>query len=156
MNMCRKLGDKALRYVIIASCVSFVVVVFLMVLDRYLFQLGWAWVMEGAAGFYMWATFIGAAAAFKEGRHVAIGIITDRVAPSTRRKILIFDDFLILCFCLIVTVLGVIVVTKVTSYGVVTTYLEVPYGYLYVSVPVGFGLMSIMGLVALIRKWQAK
>ena len=154
--MCRKLGDKAIQYVIIASCVSFIVVVCLMVLDRYLFHLGWAWVMEGAAGFYMWASFIGAAAAFKEGRHVSIGVITDRVSPSISRKILIFDDFLILCFCLTIVVLGVIVVTKVTSYGVVTTYLEVPYGYLYVSVPLGFGIMSIMGLAALIRKWRAK
>lgn len=96
---------------------------------------------------FIWAGFLGASLALREGRHVGVTLLTDRLAPRTRRRAAALAGLLTLALLLVVTVTGASVLPD--QWGQQTATLGFSVFWFYLAVPVGALLMGVQ-LVALL------
>ena len=75
------------QWVVIALMGSMAVLVFLNVITRYVFNHSIIWVEELTQYEMIWVAYLGAGLALREGRHVAVDTLQDRL-PALPRKLL--------------------------------------------------------------------
>jgi TRAP-type C4-dicarboxylate transport system permease small subunit len=76
------------------------------VLNRYVFGRGSDWPEPVAILCMVVFTFVGAAASYRAGRHIAVTMLTDRVPPSWRRPLEWIVDILMALLSLFILVWG--------------------------------------------------
>ncbi|MBS4078503.1 MULTISPECIES: TRAP transporter small permease [Pseudomonas] len=76
------------------------------VFARYVLGTGSSWPEPTAILLMMVFTFIGAAASYRAGAHMAVAMITDRLAPDMRRTMSIVSQVLMATICLFMTIWG--------------------------------------------------
>ena len=76
------------------------------VFARYVLGTGSSWPEPAAILLMMVFTFIGAAASYRAGAHMAVAMITDRLAPDMRRTMSIVSQVLMATICLFMTIWG--------------------------------------------------
>jgi C4-dicarboxylate transporter DctQ subunit len=73
--------------------------IFFGVVWRYVLNNPQAWVDEISTYFVIWGTLIGAAVALRDGHHIQVDIVYDRVSPRLQQAFNIFSNLLGLLFC---------------------------------------------------------
>ena len=76
------------------------------VFARYVLGTGSSWPEPTAILLMMVFTFIGAAASYRAGAHMAVAMITDHLAPDMRRTMSIVSQVLMATICLFMTIWG--------------------------------------------------
>jgi len=142
---------------IIGAGIGLVLLVFLTLggaLCRYLLDSPFTWMEEIQSMLEVWVVFLGAGYGFRVGAHVSIEILVDAL-PKKIQKVI---DPLIA-----VVVIGTLSYLLYQSIGYVnlfirservSSYLQIPYKYIYVIVPVCCGLMIANYLFVVIKKMQ--
>jgi TRAP-type C4-dicarboxylate transport system permease small subunit len=92
--------DKVLGGILEILIVVMVLVVILQVLARYAIQISIPWTEEAARYMLAYMTFVGSAIALKEGKHIVVQFVYERLPSGTRRAFDLFFDILILLFLL--------------------------------------------------------
>ena len=69
------------------------------VFARYVLNLGVVWSEEAFVKFTVWACLIGAARAVRDGLHVRVDLVLDRLAPPARRVAELLNIAINLVFC---------------------------------------------------------
>lgn len=129
--------------------VATVVLVLLNIITRYFLKTGIYWSEEVATGCFVWAAYIGAAAAFKKGQHIGIDLLVKRLSGRKRAVIQVIVDLLVLLVIGFTAYFSVYYVA--TTHTKPTPVLEVSSAFISTALPVGFLLMVIRGLEALVR-----
>lgn len=96
---------------------------------------------------FIWAGFLGASLALREGRHVGVTLLTDRLPSRARGRTLTVAGLLTLALLLIVTVTGASVLPD--QWGQQTATLGFSVFWFYLAVPVGALLMAVQLLALL-------
>ncbi|WNC16125.1 TRAP transporter small permease [Brevibacillus brevis] len=73
--------------------------IFYGVVCRYVFNSPKAWIDEISTYFVVWGTLVGMAVALREGHHIQVDILYDRVPPSVKKAFNIFSNALGVLFC---------------------------------------------------------
>jgi TRAP-type C4-dicarboxylate transport system permease small subunit len=120
------------------------------VISRYAFNRSATWANELATITFTWVVFLGASAAFKRKLHIGIDLLVKSVPPTLRTGLEILANMIILVFIGYMTVMGVIF--SLQAYKQPTSVLRIPNTYVYLAVPVGFGLMLVYELAYLIKR----
>lgn len=117
------------------------------VFTRYFFNRPIAWVEDVATFAFIWATFIGAAAALKQGRHIQIETFHARLRPVARAltKAAIFA--VILVACVMVARWALPVMTLEARSRTIALPVNLPRHWFY-SVPLFYGLVSMAATAA--------
>ena len=111
------------------------------------------WSEEVCRYLLVWATFLGASCVYKEGSHITITFLQGFFPPKTQRYIRIFVHVLcVIAFCAVVY-FGFTFAMKQMQ---LATSLRIPMKYMYLSVPIGFGLMLIHAINAIMELLQVK
>ena len=76
------------------------------VFARYILGTGSSWPEPTAILLMMVFTFIGAAASYRAGAHMAVAMVTDRLNPNMRRTMSIVSQVLMGIICLFMTIWG--------------------------------------------------
>lgn len=76
------------------------------VFARYVLGTGSSWPEPTAILLMMVFTFIGAAASYRAGAHMAVAMLTDRMAPEVRRVMSIVSQLLMATICLFMAIWG--------------------------------------------------
>ena len=76
------------------------------VVMRYVFGFGAQWPEPIAILLMMVFTFVGAAAAYRAGGHIAVGMLVDRLPPALQRALAVLVHLLMAVVCLFVVVYG--------------------------------------------------
>jgi TRAP-type C4-dicarboxylate transport system permease small subunit len=87
-------------------------------------------------------TFIGAAASYRAGAHMAVAMLTDRMAPELRRAMSIFSQLLMATICLFMAIWG----TKLclsTWNQFMSAMPTLRVGITYMPIPIG-GLLTLI------------
>ena len=92
--------DRVLGVVLEVFIVVMVLVVILQVLARYAFRVSIPWTEEAARYMLAYLTFVGAAIALKEGKHIVVTFLYERLSPGTRWSFDLAFHLLILLFLL--------------------------------------------------------
>ncbi|UYZ12799.1 TRAP transporter small permease [Brevibacillus sp. WF146] len=80
-----------------------VALIFYGVVCRYVFNSPKAWVDEISTYFVVWGTLIGSAVALREGHHIQVDVLYDRLPASLQKVCNVFANALgvLFCFCFI-------------------------------------------------------
>lgn len=103
---------------------------------RYVLGVGAQWPEPIAILLMMVFTFIGAAAAYRAGAHIAVGMLTDALPARAQRALARVVDLLMLCVCLFVAWYG----TRLCAQTMGQSIAELPWlpvGVTYAAIPVG-------------------
>ncbi|MDD3347973.1 TRAP transporter small permease [Oscillibacter sp.] len=136
--------------------VCLILLTFVGVLKRYLLRSPITWMEEIQMLLFLWVVFLGGSGAFRTGSHIAIEIVVDALPKKIGGFVERFDVLLEL------VILGYLFVQETTYYlqlidaGKLTTLLRLPYGAVYLVVPVGGALMIISMLVGAYNQFIAK
>jgi TRAP-type C4-dicarboxylate transport system permease small subunit len=126
-------------------------VVFLQVVSRYVFSYPFDWPEELARYLFIWVALLGAAVALKRGAHFSIDALVKRLPAGLRLIVPLSIHVILAAFTLVVAVKGFQLAMRVSEQ--LSSGLEIPMTYPYLSVPVSFAVMfkylvsAIYGLV---------
>ena len=112
------------------------------VFARYILGTGSSWPEPTAILLMMVFTFIGAAASYRAGAHMAVAMVTDRLSPNMRRTMSIVSQVLMGIICLFMTIWG----TKLclsTWNQFMSALPTLRVGITYMPIPVG-GLLTLI------------
>lgn len=120
-----------------------VIVIFLQVVMRYLFQNSLSWSEELGRYLFIWLTWMSTGYAVRQHRHLRIEILSDFL--SERGKIVLnITAMTIWCaFGIFLVNKGWTITSLLWRRGQITAALEIPMAITYASVPFGAGIMSL-------------
>lgn len=106
------------------------------VFARYILGTGSSWPEPTAILLMMVFTFIGAAASYRAGAHMAVAMVTDRLNPNMRRIMSIVSQVLMGIICLFMTIWGAKLclstwnqfMSAIPTLRVGITYMPIPIG----------------------------
>jgi TRAP-type C4-dicarboxylate transport system permease small subunit len=112
------------------------------VFARYILGTGSSWPEPTAILLMMVFTFIGAAASYRAGAHMAVAMLTDRMTPQLRQTMSIVSQLLMATICLFMTVWGTkLCISTWNQFMSALPTLRV--GITYMPIPVG-GLLTLI------------
>lgn len=116
---------------------------------RYLFSSSLIFTEELARYLMVWIVFLGSAIAVRDGAHIRISMLLNRLPSNVQKWATIVAEVLTLVFLSVVVVEGVRILPKQLTQIPVT--FDVPLFYFYLAIPMGSLLMMIFILP---RLWQ--
>lgn len=148
----RLLGNLDLYFtVLLLACL--IVLTFAGVLKRYIFRSPITWMEEVQALLFMWITFIGGGAAFRNASHVSVEILVDSLPKKIGGLIERFDVLIQLVILGYLCYQEFSYYFQLTSTNKVTNLLRIPYSLAYLALPIGGILMIVSMLWASYRHY---
>ncbi|MEW6228707.1 MAG: TRAP transporter small permease [Bacillota bacterium] len=137
-----KLVFRLAELVLFVLMLALVVTVVLQVTFRYFLHRSLYWSVELSRFLFVWLVFLGAAVGVHMNSHVSIDAVVKAVPEGTRRMMRLLTTAVSAAFLLLVTYYGLSLALQ--TMGSPSEALKIPYGWLYVSVPIS----SLMMLLA--------
>ncbi len=126
--------------------------VFYEVVCRHIFRSPTLWVMDYSIYFVMWGVFLGTAHTMRTRGHVMVDVVVEKIRPARRRVIQIIIHGVILAFSLVIAAAGVRSCMRAYQMKELTlSALYIPLYYPMSSIPVGFALLALEELAAVLR-----
>ena len=138
------------RAIIFLMMVVMTTLVFVNVVARYAFNFSIIWAEEVSQYLMIWIAYLGAGLALREGRHVALEMLHDRLPLALGRKVRMVVGGLVLAFLGAVTVLGFQFVVFVWNQE--TPVLNISLGIPSLAIPIGT-LLFAAHLVLMFRSY---
>ena len=135
--------DRFEEYTLAASLVVTVVLVFYQVMMRYVFNQSPSWTEELVRFIFIWQIWLGASFAAKNQKHIRVEIIYQYWSPKARRYLEVLVLVLWLAMTMFLTINGGTLVQKIMKRQALSPGLSLPMEYVYASLPVGCGLLSL-------------
>jgi TRAP-type transport system small permease protein len=115
--------------------------VFANVVTRYGFGFSIAWVEEVSLYLMIWIAYLGAGLALREGRHVAIELVQDRLPAAAVPWVRAVVGLAVLTFLACVALLGLRFALFAMDQE--TPVLNIPLGIPYLAIPVGAAVFAL-------------
>ena len=154
-NVVKKISDgidKICLAIIVAILGAMVVVTMAQIISR-LAGNAFLWTEELNRYLLIWGTLIGAGCAYKEGSHISITFVQGMCSARTERMLRMFVHIVCLIAFIAMTYFSFEYAMKQAQLAPV---LRIPMKYMYLSIPIGFSLMAIHALDALLQVLQEK
>ncbi len=152
-NKVKQLLDLFWKVVEELLLVIFVIMLLLAILQvffRYVVSIPVPWTEEAARWLYIWQIFLGSALAMREGIHLKITFLQEKLSPKP--AFVVEFALHLLSFLLIAGIF----VGSIRMMGSVTAVragsFNIPQFYLYLTVPISFALMFLITLRDLVRQ----
>jgi TRAP-type C4-dicarboxylate transport system permease small subunit len=125
----------------VAAAVIFIVLIFLQVLFRYLFQSPISWSEELIMLFFQWSIFLGAAISIRSGAHFRLNFLTRYLSPRVDFYVDIFGILVMaaVAFTLLIKGWAMVVLTRNSTFATI----NVSRAFSYLAIPASGALMII-------------
>ena len=135
--------DKALEFFLVVLMGTLVIDVVWQVISRFIFKDPSSFTDELATFLLIWVGLAGAAYVKGKNEHLAIDILHTKLSPKNLNRMMIFINFLIITFSILIMVVGGVwlVYTRFVL-GQLSASMQVPIGYVYMIVPISGLLMT--------------
>lgn len=136
---------KVERGLVTAALVGMVVLVFVQVVLRYVFNTGLPWLEETARYLLIWTGFLGASIATKDRRHIAIDALPRAFSADSKAVALIGTLNHLICagFCAFLVWIGWDFAGRSMELGRVSTTLELPLWIVQGAIPFACSIMTL-------------
>jgi TRAP-type C4-dicarboxylate transport system permease small subunit len=141
------------RWIVFGMMMVMATLVFVNVVCRYVLGFSIIWAEEISQYLMIWIAFLGAGLAMREGRHVALEMLQDRLPAPASRGLRTAIAGLIIAFLGVVTVLGFQFAFFVWSQE--TPVLNISLGIPSLAIPLGTLLFSLH-LILMFRRYAEK
>ncbi|WP_300732185.1 TRAP transporter small permease [Pseudomonas sp.] len=131
-----------IRYLVIGVLGLMTVLIFANVVLRYAVGSSLPWAEETARYLMIWLTFLSSGVVMRQGGHICIDYLNRKLPERVARWFNLFNLALILVCCAVLSYYGVRYawMTQVQ----VTPTLRIPFGLVYLGIPLGMGLMATL------------
>lgn len=130
-------------YVSATFLAGMTVIIAVQVFRRYVLQSSLDWSEELARYLFIWSVYVGCSYATQKDRHLEVTIARSMFGPTVAKYVTIAAYICTILFCICMAVWGTQMVLFLESTGQKTPALEVPMSWVYLSLPIGLGLMAI-------------
>lgn len=144
---------------LVAMLVLMMLVTFIAAFGRYSGLFGFKWSEEFVRYCMVWMVFIGVIAAARRGGHFAVEALDIILPAAVVRVFIVLRTLLVIAFNTYAAYLGCGLIQKQMGTGQITPSLRWPYWVMYLSIPIGLGLMAVRYTahsVTLLRKKDLK
>ncbi|MBK9134963.1 MAG: TRAP transporter small permease [Betaproteobacteria bacterium] len=125
------------------------------IFTRYVLGSGSAWPEPIAIMLMVVFSFLGAAAAYRAGAHIAVQMLTSQLPPALQRAAAFFCDLVMLAVCLFVVVWGTQLCIGTWGQSL-DTLPWMPVGLTYAALPLGSLFTALFVLERMLRGSQAR
>jgi TRAP-type C4-dicarboxylate transport system permease small subunit len=129
------------RTVVFLMMAVMATLVFVNVVSRYTLNVSIIWAEEVSQYLMIWIAYLGAGLALREGRHVAVEMLQDRLPAEAARRVRMAVGGLLLVFLAVVTVLGFQFAVFVWNQE--TPVLNISLGIPSLAIPIGALLFAV-------------
>jgi len=143
-------ANRAIIFIMMAVMAT---LVFVNVITRYLFNFSIIWAEEVSQYLMIWIAYLGAGLALREGRHVAVEMLQDRLPAPLGRTLRMAVGGLVFAFLGVVTVLGFLFAVFVWNQE--TPVLNISLGIPSLAIPIG-ALLFALHLLLMFRRYTDK
>jgi len=135
--------DKFEEYLLVYSLVLTVIIVFVQVIMRYIFNHSLSWSEELTRYIFIYQVWLGGSLGVKESKHIRVEIIYDIFKGRGRYLVDLVAMAIFLAFCVFLTINSAGLVQLLFQRHSLSTGLRLPLGYAYAAVPIGCGMMAL-------------
>jgi len=116
--------------------------IFANVVLRYVVGSSIPWAEEAARYLMIWLTFLSSGLVMRHGGHISIDYLNQKLPRKAALALNLFNLVLILVCCVVIGYFGVRY--AMISQVQVTPSLRIPFGLVYLGIPLGLGLMALL------------
>lgn len=138
------------RWMLIVLLAAMSIIVFLNVVMRYMTDASIPWSEEVSRHMMIWLTFLGGGLVLRSGGHIAIDNLQNALSTRNARILRVIVFLLMSFFFGLLFYFGCIYVSRTMVQTTAAT--EIPFGYVYLAMPVGLALMFVH-LFLIARRW---
>jgi len=124
-------------------------IIFMQVILRYIFMSPLSWPEELARYLLIWISCLGSAYAVREGMHISVAFIKNKLPQSTQAAVTIVVHLFVIGFFAFGVVQGLKL--SFSQWIELTAALRLPMTYPTLAIPTGFGIMIMFSLELLIQ-----
>lgn len=135
LKKCVNIYNKIEEYALVYSLAFTVILIFIQVVMRYVFNKSISWSEELARYIFIWQVWLGASLAFRTNQHISVEMILDKLKGRARILFILFRDIITLGFNIFLVNYGFQLVVKMQERGVVSSGMGLPLYLVYISVP---------------------
>lgn len=139
----RRAFDRAEEVFLISSLAFNVVLIFIQVVMRYIFQNSLSWSEELARYVFLWQTWVGASYAVKARRHFRVEMLVDLLKGRLRQW---YELMVLLVWCgfsAFIAWQGSVLTAFLVRRWQLSAAMQIPIAFAYASVPVGCAMMGL-------------
>lgn len=141
MKVLKFLNERLEEIFLVILMVAAVIIVTMQVLTRYLLKIPLPWSEEIARYMFLWLTWVGAAYATKERKHVRIDIVYNSLKPGAKKICDVISTLVWIGFLAMMSYLSLKLTASVASGGQIAVGSGLPMWIPYASIPTGMILM---------------
>jgi len=131
-----------------------VVVVFVNVVARYVFDSSIIASEELARYTFVWASFLGAIFVLNEDGHIGVDLVVKKLPSALRRVVLVFANVCMLALAGVCTWYGYILAES--TFGWPSPGMGIPYGIIELIIPISFAAMFVIVLRKTVAQFRSK
>lgn len=135
-NNIKNFYNKAEEHLLVFSLAFTVVLVFIQVIMRYVFNQSISWSEELCRYIFIWQIWLGASLAFKNKQHIAIEMVSDKLNGKAKILYQMIGNIITFAFNLFLTIYGFNLVTTMYTRGTVSSGMRIPLYFVYLAVPI--------------------
>ena len=141
------------KYLTVALFAAVVVVTSAQVIARYVLNNSFTWAEETARYLFVWATMIAAGLGFREGAHLSLDILEEKLSQRMNLILLILSSILVFFFCFTLIVYG----TKLVIHNltILSPALKISLAIPYAGIPLGGVIILLFYMEAAVLKMKA-
>lgn len=133
-----------------------VVLVFLQVCMRYIFNNSLSWTEELARYLFVWESWLGISIGAKHGKHLRIELLTNKLKGRALTSVLTLADIVTLLILGVLIYYGADLTNKMFAMNINSASLRIPMGFIYMALPVGCSCMVIRTLSDIYHRYRSK
>ena len=147
-NKLISLIDKIEEILLVSMFALMVLIIFVQVIMRYIFNNSLSWSEELGKFLFVWLSWIGISIGAKRNEHIKITMLTDKLSPSARKIVDIVSEMIVIAICAVTTYYGISLVISQAPVFYAGIKISMSWGYL--SVVVGCILMILRSIISII------
>lgn len=132
-----------------ALVVAIAAILLLQVIGRYVLEYPFTWPEEMAGFLFVWVIFLGALSAYRGGHMIGISIFVDKLPARWTAAVRLATNLVVVAILVLMIVEGVDA-TRAAA-GMRTTVTGLSWAYIYLALPIGFALLALGYLGAVVR-----
>ncbi|MEG6615979.1 TRAP transporter small permease [Peptococcaceae bacterium 1198_IL3148] len=154
MDKLDNLIAKILYYICALLMLVMAVVITSQVISRYVFGSPFTWSEELGRYTFVWLSFLGMAIAVKQGSHIALDILVNKLTGVKRRTLMVINNLFVMVFSLVLTYGGYNLVAVGARQS--SPSLNLPMDLVYSVIPVSGILLFYFALRETMKVLQRK
>ncbi|WP_428912101.1 TRAP transporter small permease [Niallia sp. Krafla_26] len=142
--MSKKIRDaKIEEWILVASLLLIVTLVFLQVISRYVISYSFGWSEELSRYILIWIAWIGAAYTVRTQKHIRVELVKNIVNETGKKVIELITLLIWFLFALFLVLNGTELISNLFATGQTSPSNEIPMWIVYLAVPIGGSLMAL-------------